>query len=133
MSDIDERIVKYSPILVVDAEAAEAADLSRQLNMSGWSADVAISCRAAKAAAQARHYRSLVLVADPNQPSDLACLASLRSRLPSTWIIVIGVNAAEDGQNATLRHCADALLTKPFSMDDLIFRLSAFSHRPRPP
>jgi DNA-binding response OmpR family regulator len=133
MSDIDARVVTYSPILVVDADAAGAADLSRKLNSLGWSADIAISCTAAKAAAHARHYRSLVLVADPDRASDLGCLASLRSRLPSTWIIVIVVNSEQDGQNATLRHCADALLTKPFSMDDLVFRLSAFSHRPRPP
>jgi DNA-binding response OmpR family regulator len=132
VSDIDAPVMRYSPILIVNADAAAAADLVRQLAMRGCSADVAITCTAAKAAAHGKHYRSLVLVADPSRAADLACLSSLRSRLPAIWIIVIGMNAAQDAQNATLRHCADAMLTRPFSLDDLIFRLSAFSHRPRP-
>lgn len=133
MSEIDPPIVSYSPVLVVDADVTAAAELVRQLQMRGCCADVAISCTAAKAATHAKHYRSLILVADTRRAADLVCLASLRSRLPATWIIVIGVDAEQDAQNSTVRHCADALLARPFSLDELIFRLAAFSHRPRPP
>lgn len=132
MSDTRPSVVRLSPILVVNADVDAAADLARQLQIRGCPADVAISCTAAKAATHAKHYGSLILVADLSRASDLACLASLRSRLPATWIIVIGAGVAEDWQNATVRHCADALLMQPFSLDDLMLRLAAFAHRPRP-
>jgi DNA-binding response OmpR family regulator len=133
VNEIDPVFVRYSPVLVVDADVAAASDLVRQLQMRGCCADVAISCTAAKAAAHAKHYRSLILVVETGRAADLACLASLRSRLPSTWIIVIGSDAEQDSQSSTIRHCADALLARPFSLDELIFRLTAFAHRPRPP
>lgn len=133
MSDIDATVMRYSPVLVVDEDVAAAAELVRQLQARGCPADVAISCAAARAAAHARHYRSVILVVDPARASDLACLASLRSKLSSTWIIVICTDAASGTESSTIRHCADALLTRPFSLDELMFRLAAFSHRPRPP
>jgi DNA-binding response OmpR family regulator len=132
VSDIEPPVVRYSPVLVVDTDVTTAAHLVQQLQIRGCSADVAISCTAARAAAHAKHYRSLILIADMSRAADLACLATLRSRLPATWIIVIGKDAEQDAQNSTVRHCADALLTRPFSLDDLTFRLAAFSHRPRP-
>jgi len=133
VNDIDPELVRYSPVLVVDADVAAATDLVRRLQSRGFAADVAISATAAKAAAHAKHYRSLILALDPESASDLACLASLRSKLPSTWIIVIGADAHQDSLSPTLRHCADALLARHFSLDELIFRLAAFAHRPRPP
>jgi DNA-binding response OmpR family regulator len=133
MSDIKASVARYSPVLVLDADAAAAADLVRQLGERGCPADVAISYAAARAAAHSRHYRSMVFVADLNRGIDLACLDGLRRTLPSTWIIVIGADAALDPKNAIVRRCADALLVRPVSMDDLMFRVSAFSHRPRPP
>jgi DNA-binding response OmpR family regulator len=133
VSDINTTVAGYSPTLVVDANAPAAANLARRLTNRGFPADVAITCLAAKAAAHTRHYRSLVYTADLSCGTDLMCLASLRNKLPRTWIIVIGTNSPQDAQNATLRHCADALLGTPLSIEDLIFRLAAFSHRSRPP
>ena len=133
MSDTNTSVVSFAPTLIVDANAVAAATLARQLSLCGYSADVAITCVAAKAAAHARHYRSLVFAADLSLGTDLMCLASLRNKLPRIWIVVISASARWDARNATLRHCADAVLTRPVSIEDLSFRLQAFSHRSRPP
>jgi two-component system, OmpR family, response regulator len=133
VSDTNTSVVTYSPTLVVDANATAAANLARQLSNRGFAADVAITCLAAKAAAHARHYRALVFAADLSLGTDLMCLASLRNKLPRTWIIVISANEPHDAQCAILRHCADAVLSRPLSIEDLVFRLEAFSHRSRPP
>ena len=126
-------VLNYLPTLVVDANGPAATQLAEQLSRSGFSADTAITCSGAQAAARARHYGSLVFIADVNQPADLACVAALRKRSPRTWIIVISSTAPSEAQKRVLRNDADAFLIAPFAMKDLTSRLMAFSLRSRPP
>jgi two-component system, OmpR family, response regulator len=133
MSNLRTPDSAYSPTLIVDADAAAAAALARELGDRGLPADTAAHCAAAQAAARARYYGSVVFVADLNSAADVACLKTLRRRLPQTWIVLISPRAPNAARAAALRHSVDALLVAPFSLADLIFRLSAFSVRPRPP
>jgi DNA-binding response OmpR family regulator len=126
-------VLNYLPTLVVDANGPAATQLAVQLSHSGFSADIAITCSAALAAARARHYGSLVFIADVNEAADLACVGALRKRSPRTWIIVISSTAPSEAQKRVLRYDADALLIAPFAMKDLTSRLLAFSLRSRPP
>ena len=133
MSYISTPVMNYLPTLLVDANGPAATQLADQLRHSGFSVDIAITCPAAHAAARARHYGSLVFVADLNQPMDPECLAGLRKRSPRTWIIVISSTVTSEGQERALRYEADGLLIAPFSTQELISRLLAFSQRSRPP
>jgi DNA-binding response OmpR family regulator len=123
----------YSPTLIVDANDLAAAALARELRNRGLPADTAAHCAGAQAAARAKYFGTLVFVADLSSNADTACLKVLRRKLPRTWIVVISSRVPNAAEAAALRHSVDALLSAPFSMEDLIFRLSAFSLRPRPP
>ena len=132
MTVIDPFMAGYLPILVVDANGAAAQQLAAQLHHSGFETDIAISCSAAHTAARAKHYGSLVVVADPNQAADLDCLATLRKKVPRAWLIAISSTAHPQAKEILFRCGIDSLLVAPFSMEDLLFRLSAFARRSRP-
>ncbi len=125
-------MVNYPATLIVDADSAAATQLAEQLRHAGFVTDIATSCWAADAAILARFYGSLVCIADPNRPSDLECVCTLRRRSPRTWIVLVTSGARMDTRGVRADCGADAFLTTPFSMQDLLHRLAAFSQRPRP-
>jgi DNA-binding response OmpR family regulator len=133
MSYTNTPTLSYLPTLVIDTNAAAAEQLANQLSHSGFTADIAIDCRAAQTAARRRYYGAMIFVADLSRPSDVKCLAELRKGSSRTWIIVISSTAPSEAQKALVRHEADALLIAPFTTEDLISRLFAFSLRSRPP
>ena len=133
MSYSNTPTLSYLPMLVIDRNGAAATQLADRLRHSGFVADIAISCRAAQAAAHARYYGSMIFVGDLTLPADQACLGELRKASTRTWIIVISSTVPPEAQKGIVRGDADALLIAPFSMQDLISRLSAFSRRSRPP
>jgi DNA-binding response OmpR family regulator len=123
----------YSTTLVVDFNGPAANELADQLRHAGFHADVAVSAQAAHAAARTGHYDALVMIADLNRADDTDCLRDLRKTARRSWIIVVSSRPCADPHQISLRCGADSLLIAPFSMEDLTFRLSAFSQRARPP
>lgn len=132
MHTLDTAVLSYLPTLVVDANIKHAQRLADRLSQEGFPADFAIDCAAAEAATRTRRYGSIVLVSTLDEHGTLDCVGSLRQRSPGTWIIVINDIAAPDAQQRVLRHGADALLNSPYSIEDLLARLLAFSIRSRP-
>jgi DNA-binding response OmpR family regulator len=128
----DKPALSYLPTLVLDSNGPAAKLLADQLSHHGFTADVATSCSAAQAAFRSRYYGSAVIVADLSLLTDLQCISNLRTQSPRTWIIVISSDAPPDAQERILRHGADAVLTCPFSMRELIARLLTCSLRSRP-
>jgi DNA-binding response OmpR family regulator len=127
----DTPVLSYLPTLVLDRNGPAARLLADQLRHHGFTADVATSYSAAHAAFRSRHYGSVVVVSDLGLLTDLQCISDLRLRSRSTWIIVISSDTSPDAQERVLRHGADALLTCPFSMRELISRLLTCSLRSR--
>jgi DNA-binding response OmpR family regulator len=125
-------MVNYLPTLVVSADSAVATLLAEQLRHAGFPADTATSCWAAHATMLARFYGSLVCFVNPIIASDLECVSTLRLQSRRSWLILISSSAATDARGLTARCGADALLTTPFSIDDLVSRLAAFARRSRP-
>lgn len=132
MSTTDASFASYLPILVVDTNGSAAQQLAEQLRHSGFQTDVATSYSAAQTAIRARHYGSLVVVADPRVAADLDCLAALRKKVPRTWIVAISSTAHPQVEQVFFRRGIDSILVAPFSVQDLTSRLLAFSHRSRP-
>lgn len=123
----------HSPTLVVDFNGDSAKQLAEQLSHFGFQADVAGSSQTAHASARAKRYHSVVMVADLTSEIDLECLIGLRKRARSAWIIVVSVRPSTHPEQIIRRCGADSLLIAPFSVEELTFRLSAFSRRSRPP
>jgi DNA-binding response OmpR family regulator len=124
---------KYSSTLVVDFNGVAAYQLAEQINHSGFHCDVAINAQAAHTAARAKHYETIVMVADLNQSDDVRCLRHLRMCARRSWIIVISSRPYTDAHQLIFRCGADSLLIAPYSIEELSFRLSAFSLRSRLP
>jgi DNA-binding response OmpR family regulator len=132
MTSLNPHSAGHQPTLVIDSNSTAGSQLVEQLSHCGFQADVATSPHAAHAAARAKHFGAFVVVIDLSVATDLECLRGLRARAPGTWILVISSRPHHDAQQVVFHCGADALLIAPFSVEELTFRLSAFSHRSRP-
>jgi DNA-binding response OmpR family regulator len=124
--------VNFPPTLVIDIHGASAQQLAEQLTHGGFTADSADTCPEALAAVAAQHYWSIILLGDLSDPDDVQCIAELRRRAPRTWILMISSTELRDRRTLYLGHGVDAQIVTPFSMEDLVSRLMAFSRHSRP-
>jgi DNA-binding response OmpR family regulator len=121
-----------SRTLLIDANNEHGGQLVEQLNHTGFKTDFAVSWSAAHAALGANYYHSCIVVADLDQSADLKQLDELRRAAPRVWIIVLSDLQPENALVLAHRQGVDAVLSAPFSMQDLTSRLAAFSLRARP-
>jgi DNA-binding response OmpR family regulator len=121
-----------SRTLLVDANNEHGGQLVEQLNHAGFKTDFAVSWSAAHAALGANYYHSFIVVANLDQSADLEQLDSLRRAALRVWIIVLSDLQPERALTLAHRRGVDAVLSAPFSMQDLTSRLAAFSLRARP-
>lgn len=121
-----------SRTLLVDANIPHGGQLVEQLNHAGFRTDFAVSCVAAHAALRANYYHSCIVVADLDQRADREQLVELRRAIPRVWMIALSDHSSERAQRIVLRRGVDAVLSAPFSVQDLTSRLAACSLRARP-
>jgi DNA-binding response OmpR family regulator len=121
-----------SRTLLVDANNEHGGQLVEQLNHAGFKTDFAVSWGAAHAALGANSYQSCIVVADLDQAADLEQLGELRRAALRVRIIVLSDLQPEKALALPHRQGVDAVLSAPFSMQDLTSRLAAFSLRARP-
>jgi DNA-binding response OmpR family regulator len=121
-----------SRTLLVDANLEHGGKLVEQLNRAGFRTDFAVSWSAACAALGANCYHSCIVVADLDQSADLNQLDELRRAALRVWLIVLSDLQPEKALPRAHRQGVDAVLSAPFSMEDLTSRLAAFSLRARP-
>jgi DNA-binding response OmpR family regulator len=121
-----------SRTLLVDTNLEHGGQLVEQLNRAGFRTDFAVSWSAARVALGANYYHSCIVVADLDQSADLAQLDELRRAALRVWIIVLSDLQGENARVLAHRQGVDAVLSAPFSMQDLTSRLAAFSLRARP-
>ena len=121
-----------SRTLLVDARNEHGGQLVEQVNHAGFKTDFAVSWVAAHAALKANSYHSCIVVADLNESADLEQLDELRRAALRVWIIVLSDLQLEDARAPAHRQGADAVMSAPFSMEDLTSRLAAFALRARP-
>jgi DNA-binding response OmpR family regulator len=116
----------------VNANATAASKVAKKLIERGFPTDIVSNCPAASAVATGHHYGAVVVISDFRRASEVQGLISLRLKLPRTWIVAVSNAAPSSELELTLRYFADALVT-PLSVEELAFRLGAFSLRSRPP
>jgi len=121
-----------SRTLLIDANNEQGGQLVEQLNHAGFKTDFAVSWGAAHAALGANCYHSCIVVADFDRSADLERLDELRRAALRVWIIILSDLQPENARVLAHQQGADAVLSAPFSMQDLTSRLAAFSLRARP-
>ena len=121
-----------SRTLLVDALVVHGKQLAEQLNRAGFRTDLAVSWRAATAALAQNYYHSCIVVADLDRAADLEHLDTLRRAALRVWIIVLSDLQPESALILAHRQGIDAVLATPFSVQDLTWKLAAFSLRARP-
>ena len=121
-----------SRTLLVDVDITRGGLIAEQLNHAGFKTDFAVDWAVAHAALKAHHYNSCVVVADLSKSTQLARLAALRRAALRVWIIVLTDLREDQALVLSHRQGADAVLSTPFALSDLTWRLSAFSLRARP-
>ena len=121
-----------SRTLLVDTNLEHDGRLVEQLNRAGFRTDFAVSWSAARAALAANYYHSCIVVADLDQSADLAQLDELRRAALRVWIVVLSDLPPDNARVLAHRQGVDAVLSAPFSMQDLTSRLAAFALRARP-
>lgn len=120
------------PTLVVDPNAAAAAQLAAQLTRAAFPLKAVVTCAGAVDAVTAEHFRMIVVVAALDDPECLACLRALHRTTPQSWLIVISSHVASTALELAHRCGADSFVTAPFTVEDLVSRLAALSTRPQP-
>ena len=121
-----------SRTLLVDARNEQGGRLVEQLNHAGFKTDFAVSWTAAHAALRANCYQSCVVIAEVGQLAEREHLGELRRVATRAWIIVLSDRPSEDTWPRAEHEGMDAVISAPFSVQDLTARLAAFSNRTRP-
>ena len=121
-----------SRTLLVDANIQHGGQLVEQLNHAGFRTDSALTWHAACAALGANYYHSCIVVTDLDEPAELDELDRLRRTAPRVWIIILGDRQFDEASDLGHDHGVDALLSAPFSMQDLTSQLATFALRARP-
>jgi len=125
-------ITHDSRTLLLDAKNEHGGQLVEQLNHAGFKTDFAVSWSAAHAALRANYYHSFIVVADLDESAVLDQLDALRRAAQRVWIIVLSDLQAERVLALAHRQGVDAVLSAPYTVEDLTSRLAAFSLRARP-
>jgi len=120
------------PTLILDASTANGQQLAEQLGHAGFASDAASTSLAAKAAARDKHYGAMIVIGDLRDSGTLSCISDLRTQAPGAWLIVVALAPPGSARELTWPHGVDALLTLPYSVQNLASRLSAFAQRSRP-
>jgi DNA-binding response OmpR family regulator len=121
-----------SRTLLLDANVEQGGRLVEQLNRAGFRTDFAVSWSAARAAIGANYHHSCIVIADLDRAADLQQLDELRRAALRVWIVVLSDRQPESAFALMPEQSIDALLSAPFSMEDLTSRLAAYSLRARP-
>jgi len=138
-ADVSGRVMQSRPLtpnesraLLIDVHTDQGGRLVEQLNRAGFRTDLTVSWSAARGALAANFYHSCVVVANLNRQADLDQLDVLRRAALRVWIIVVSDLPTEDALVIAHRQGVDAVITAPFSVQDLTSRLAAFALRARP-
>jgi DNA-binding response OmpR family regulator len=118
--------------LWVDPNIAHDRELVERLSCAGFKTDFADSWEAAREAVTRNYYHSCVAIANLDQPSEREQLGRLRRVAIRVWIVALTDLQPPTALLLAHRLGVDAVLSTPFSIQDLASRLTAFSVRSRP-
>ncbi len=118
-------------ILIIDDEKDIVAFLSRGLKGKSYVVDSAYDGERGLLLARSGNYDLIVL--DGNLPAldGLSVLKEIRGENIKTPVLVLTVEAEPEKKGEMFRQGADDYLTKPFLMDEFLWRVEALLRRPQ--
>ncbi len=122
----------HLPTLLIDPDEHTAKTLVAQLINTGFPANFALNATVAFSLLDSQPFMAVIVVADLAAATCRSCIAELRQSFPQVWLIVLTRNPVPDALETVRRLGGDALLSIPFALADLRYRLAAFSLRSRP-
>jgi DNA-binding response OmpR family regulator len=129
---IDRQRAGPFPVLLLEPDLANAAQLASRLQAAGFEIRVEGRAESALQAQRQSFFSALVVIADLGDKDCLVTLDALRRRSPRSWMIVAAPNCDTQACNLIHRHGGDACVSVPIDLGDLIARLEAFQLRARP-
>lgn len=112
-------------LLVVEDDSMLSAGLSRALQRSGYTVDLARNGEEAVAAAQAQQYALILLDLGLPGMDGLEVLRDIRGRRDATPIIILTASNRSDQKVEGLDGGADDYVAKPFDLEELLARIRA--------
>jgi DNA-binding response OmpR family regulator len=129
---IDRQRTSPFPVLLLEPDLANAAQLASGLQAAGFETRIEGRADSALQAQRQSFYSVLVVIADLSDKDCVATLDALRRRSPRSWMIVATSKCDAHACNLIHRHGGDACISSPIDLDDLVARLDAFQLRARP-
>lgn len=120
------------PILVVEDEAKITDFLSRGLESSGYTVDVAKTGAAALELLGGKNYELVVLDLGLPDMDGLEVLRALRRRAASSSVLILSARDGVDDRVRGLESGADDYMVKPFAFVELLARIRALLRRGQP-
>jgi DNA-binding response OmpR family regulator len=120
------------PILLFDPDPVAVRILAMQLRHAGFATYVTFDGTAAISNARGRQFASIVVVADLADSQMRHCLHEIRDADPEAWLIVILDHTLDRARQVVNELGGDATIDVPFTVSDLMQRLSVRSSRTRP-
>lgn len=119
-------------ILLVDDEPSIIKIVRKQLELAGY--EVLIAANGPDALAQAQSAGPDLIILDRMLPqlngTEVCQKLKASPELARIPILMLSANARHEDQLASLQHGADAYLTKPFALQELLERIKALLDRP---
>jgi DNA-binding response OmpR family regulator len=112
-------------LLVAEDDSMLSAGLSRVLQRSGYTVDLALNGEEAVAAALAQQYALILLDLGLPGMSGMDVLRAIRGRRDATPVIILTANDRPDQKVEGLDAGADDYVGKPFDLDELLARIRA--------
>jgi len=129
---IRRETTRLFPVLLVEPNRANAADLASLLDAAGFEVLISGTADSALRAVEKTFFFALIVIAELTNKDCLATLEGLRRRAPRSWMIVAAPDCDMDTCSVIHRYGGDACVALPISTEDLIRRLDAFHRRARP-
>jgi DNA-binding response OmpR family regulator len=122
----------FSRTLLIDSDVEQGSWLAEQLSHAGFETDLASGWRAADGLLRGRSYNVCIIATALDDPAHLEEVGRLRQRLPGVWLVALSHLQIEKALLHAGAQGVDAVLAEPYSLRDLLSRLTALSVRSRP-
>ncbi|MET4781273.1 response regulator [Glaciihabitans sp. UYNi722] len=116
-------------VLIVDEEEPLTKVIKLALGLEGWQIEVAVSGEGALAAVESFHPDAILLDIMLPDMSGIVVASTLRERGDSTPILFVTGRSSLDDKIAAFAAGGDDYLTKPFSLEDAVSRLTRVFRR----
>lgn len=117
-------------ILIIDDEKDIVSFLKNALKSSGHTIDCAYNGNEGSMLARSNHYDLIVLDYNLPEKNGLDILKEIRNENNKTAVLALTINGEMEKKGKMFKNGADDYLTKPFLLEEFLWRVEALLRRP---